>query len=51
MLTTTLRFEANARTECGIRNCLPVRFSIDVESNCSLIEEEAHDAKAPTMSR
>jgi len=30
MPTTLLRFERNVRTECGIRNCSLVHFSVDL---------------------
>jgi hypothetical protein len=34
MLTKGMRFEANQRTNCGIRNCSPVRFSLDTKPSC-----------------
>jgi hypothetical protein len=37
MLTKGMRFEANQRTNCGIRNCSPVRFSLDTKPGCSAL--------------
>ena len=34
LLTKGMRFETNARTNCSIRNCSLIRFSLDTKPSC-----------------